>query len=219
MGGNPGRCLLATAPARRACRVLLLYAPTPEARWLVDGPGIRACLPYVRPTATHAQAWICPKARGLMALKTSAVRCARGIEPWQGGELRTSGRFQHAVAFVRQLQSARCDREAPIWTRCAQTLAHRAIPRGQTEHGKLEETRSTCKRTLAAWSTTVILDDSYHMVTLDQQRHIVAERSVDFSRAASAAAAKERRNKARRHERRQGRLILWRRRLCRGVGT
>jgi carboxylesterase len=27
---------------------------------------------------------------------------------------------------------------------------------------------------------TLILDDSYHMVTLDQQRHIVAERTASF---------------------------------------
>ena len=39
---------------------------------------------------------------------------------------------------------------------------------------------------------TVILDDSYHMVTLDQQRHIVAERSVDFvGRVAAAAKSAE----------------------------
>jgi carboxylesterase len=27
---------------------------------------------------------------------------------------------------------------------------------------------------------TLVLDDSYHMVTLDQQRHVVAERTASF---------------------------------------
>jgi carboxylesterase len=35
---------------------------------------------------------------------------------------------------------------------------------------------------------SVILDDSYHMVTLDQQRHIVAERSVEFVARVEAMA-------------------------------
>ena len=37
---------------------------------------------------------------------------------------------------------------------------------------------------------TVVLDDSYHMVTLDQQRHVVAERSTELRRARVEAAAK-----------------------------
>ena len=35
---------------------------------------------------------------------------------------------------------------------------------------------------------TVVLDDSYHMVTLDQQRHIVADRSAEFVGRVEAAA-------------------------------
>ena len=32
----------------------------------------------------------------------------------------------------------------------------------------------------AAWSKRWVLDDCYHMVTLDRQRHLVVERSLDF---------------------------------------
>ena len=36
---------------------------------------------------------------------------------------------------------------------------------------------------------TVVLDDSYHVVTLDRQRHIVVERTLDFiSRSQQLAA-------------------------------
>jgi carboxylesterase len=35
---------------------------------------------------------------------------------------------------------------------------------------------------------TVVLNDSYHMVTLDQQRHVVAERSTEFVMRIEAAA-------------------------------
>jgi carboxylesterase len=35
---------------------------------------------------------------------------------------------------------------------------------------------------------TVVLNDSYHMVTLDQQRHVVAERSTEFVARIESAA-------------------------------
>ena len=57
---------------------------------------------------------------------------------------------------------------------------------------------------------TVVLDDSYHMVTLDQQRHIVAERSAELRRP-HRSCREERRGGAQ-HERRQGRLTRARRR-------
>jgi carboxylesterase len=34
---------------------------------------------------------------------------------------------------------------------------------------------------------TVVLNDSYHMVTLDQQRHVVADRSTEFVARIEAA--------------------------------
>lgn len=54
---------------------------------------------------------------------------------------------------------------------------------------------------------TLVLDNSYHIVTLDQQRHVVAERSVDFvamvERAAQARKV-ARREPARQAESREG---------------
>lgn len=50
---------------------------------------------------------------------------------------------------------------------------------------------SYLQRRLAGAVETVILDDSYHIVTVDRQRHVVAERSIEFvARLADRTAAK-----------------------------
>jgi carboxylesterase len=59
---------------------------------------------------------------------------------------------------------------------------------------------------LAGMVETVVLEDSYHIITLDQQRHVVVERTADFvervarrrAAAAEGRAAREKLEAARR---------------------
>ena len=152
---------------------LLLLRADPEARRLVDalalgvpavraaaaGAGSRSNLPSASPTASRTSAcgaWWCRACRAAIpALPAySARRCAH---------LRTSTALVAAVkpdlGKVRQpalIVHPRDDDMASL--KNAQYL--------QANLGGLVD--------------TLILDDSYHIVTLDQQRHIVAERTERF---------------------------------------
>ena len=45
------------------------------------------------------------------------------------------------------------------------------------------------QRRLGGLVETVVLDDSYHIITLDRQRHVVVDRSIEFARSVGARHA------------------------------
>ena len=163
---------------------LLLYAPTLK----LDGwsmPWYSRVLPYVRPTALTPGLDL-PEHEPY-GLKDERVR-ALVVSTMQGGDSGQAGVFSTPLRsfanFNRLVATVKPDLDK---VRQPSLIVH---PRDD-DMASLRNAQYL-QANLGGLVDTVILDDSYHMVTLDQQRHIVAERSVDFvGRVAAAAKSAE----------------------------
>ena len=69
--------------------------------------------------------------------------------------------------------------------------ARRPDPGARRRHGEPEELRVPAAPPARAGRARVILDDSYHIVTVDRQRDLVIEASAAFGSGLSARRAKE----------------------------
>ena len=179
-GRHPGHC---TSPKTgpTTCTASCSYAPTLK----LDGwsmPWYSRVLHYLRPLPirlrvrphraralrlegrARARAWSCPACRAAMPARPacSARRCAHSpiSTRWSSVVKRDLGKVRQPALIVHP----RDDDMASLKN------AHYL----QTHLGGLVD--------------TLVLDDSYHMVTLDQQRHIVAERTDAFRGAGSQSA-------------------------------
>jgi carboxylesterase len=178
MGGILALLLAQRQP--KGVQGLLLYAPTLR----LDGwsmPWYSRLLPYVRPTAfTPGLDLPEHEPYGLKdeRVRSLVVSTMLGGDSGQAGifstPLRSFANFNELVATVKPDLDKVRQPALIVHPRDDDMASLRNAQYLQANLGGLVD--------------TVILDNSYHMVTLDQQRHIVAERSADFVGRVAAAA-------------------------------
>ncbi|KAB2920785.1 MAG: alpha/beta fold hydrolase [Hyphomicrobiaceae bacterium] len=151
---------------------LLLFAPTLK----LDGwsmPWYSRLLQYVRPLPVKLE-FDLPEHEPY-GLKDERVR-ALVVSAMQSGDAGQAGIFStpmRSFAHLNQLVSA--VKKDLDQVRQPALIVH---PR----HDDMASLRNAqyLQANLGGLVDTVVLDDSYHMVTLDQQRHVVAERTASF---------------------------------------
>jgi carboxylesterase len=159
---------------------LLLYAPTLK----LDGwsmPWYSRVLPYVRPSALMPA--IDLPEHEPYGLKDERVR-ALVVSTMLGGNSAQAGLFSTPLrSFANFNQLVALVKPDLDKVRQPALIVH---PRDD-DMASLKNAQYL-QAHLGGLVDTVVLDDSYHMVTLDQQRHIVADRSTDFVNRVEAAA-------------------------------
>jgi carboxylesterase len=146
---------------------LLLFAPTLR----LDGwsmPWYSRALHYVRPLPIKLEFDLAE--REPYGLKDERARA--GV-PACRAATRSAGVF-NADAIVRQFQCAGRGQARPQSAAAAFIVHPREDDMASLENAQYLQTH------LGGLVETLVLDNSYHMVTLDQQRHIVAERTERF---------------------------------------
>jgi carboxylesterase len=151
---------------------LLLFAPT----LVLDGwsmPWYSRALRYVRPRAIKVEFDL--SEREPYGLKDERVRAlvASSMQAGDSGQaglfstpVRSFANFNELVALVKRGLDSVYQPALIVHPRDDDMASLKNVQYLQAHLGGLVD--------------SVILDDSYHMVTLDQQRHIVADRSVSF---------------------------------------
>ena len=159
---------------------LLLYAPTLK----LDGwsmPWYSRVLPYVRPSALMPA--IDLPEHEPYGLKDERVR-ALVVSTMLGGNSAQAGLFSTPLrSFANFNQLVALVKPDLDKVRQPALIVH---PRDD-DMASLKNAQYL-QAHLGGLVDTVVLDDSYHMVTLDQQRHVVADRSTDFVNRVEAAA-------------------------------
>jgi len=159
---------------------LLLYAPTLK----LDGwsmPWYSRVLPYVRPSALMPA--IDLPEHEPYGLKDERVR-ALVVSTMLGGNSAQAGLFSTPLrSFAHFNQLVALVKPDLDKVRQPALIVH---PRDD-DMASLKNAQYL-QAHLGGLVDTVVLDDSYHMVTLDQQRHIVADRSTAFVARVEAAA-------------------------------
>jgi carboxylesterase len=173
-GGLSMGAMLALHLARRrpdGVHGLLLFAPTLK----LDGwsmPWYSKLLPYLRPFPVRLEFDLAErepyglKDERVRALVVSSMQCGDGQAGVFSTPMRSFANFNALVAVVKR-ELAKVRQPA--------LLVH---PRDD-DMASLNNTQYLLAH-LGGLADALILDDSYHMVTLDQQRHIVVERVQRF---------------------------------------
>ena len=159
---------------------LLLFAPTLK----LDGwsmPWYSRALPYLRPMPTKLE-FDLPEHEPY-GLKDERVR-ALVVSSMLGGDSGQAGVFSTPMrSFANFNQLVALVKPDLDQVRQPALIIH---PRDD-DMASLKNAQYL-QANLGGLVDTVVLDDSYHMVTLDQQRHVVAERSTEFVGRVEAAA-------------------------------
>jgi carboxylesterase len=177
MGGILGLLLALRRPD--AVHGVLLYAPTLK----LDGwsmPWYSRALPYIRPLPIKLELDL-PEHEPY-GLKDERVR-ALVVSSMLGGDTGQAGVFStplRSFANFNQLVSL-------VKTDLDKVRQPALIVHPRDDDMASLKNAQYLQANLGGLVDTVILDDSYHMVTLDQQRDIVAERSTDFVGRVEAA--------------------------------
>ncbi len=179
VGGLSMGALLALDIAHRRPKEvdgLLLFAPSLR----LDGWAMswlsRHVLPWVRPTSYHSNVYL--KEHEPYGIKDERIR-SFVVSSMQSGDSSAAGVFStplHSFAHFSAL-SAEVKRVLP-GIKVPTLILH---PR-EDDMASLENA-ITIQRRLGGLVELVVLDDSYHIITLDRQRHLVVERSVAFAQS------------------------------------
>lgn len=188
MGGILALRLAQTRPAD--VHGLLLYAPTLK----LDGwsmPWHSVFLPYVRPLPVRLEFDLAE--REPYGIKDERVR-RLVVSSMQGGDSGEAGTFSTPMRSFAHFNSLVADVKPHLkQVRQPTLIVH---PR-EDDMASLKNAQYL-QANLGGLVDTVILDDSYHIVTLDQQRHIVVDRTTSFvSWVQSHVAARREREVAR----------------------
>lgn len=177
-GGLSMGALLALDVAQRhpdEVHGLVLFAPSLKLDgWAMDWKS-RYVLPLVRPSPWRSNIYLAE--REPYGIKDERIR-AFVVSSMQGGDSSAAGVFStplHAFAHFSAL-SAEVKRKLP--TVAAPTL----ILHPRDDDMASLDNALKIQRRLAGLVELVVLDDSYHIITLDRQRHVVVERAVAFAR-------------------------------------
>ena len=155
---------------------LVLFAPSLK----LDGWAMpwtsRYVLPYVRPTAWHSDIYM--KEKPPYGIKDERIR-ALVVKGMQSGDSSAAGVFStplHSFAHFSALS-------AEVKRKLSKIDAPTLILHPREDDMASLNNAITIQRKLAGLVELVVLDDSYHIITLDRQRHMVVERTVAFMRA------------------------------------
>jgi carboxylesterase len=155
---------------------LLLLAPSLK----LDGWAMtfmsRHVLPLVRPTPWRSNIYL--KEREPYGIKDERIR-ALVVKSMQSGDTSAAGIFStplHSFAHFSALS-------ASLGRRLHRISAPALIVHPREDDMASLENAIRIQRRLAGPVELVVLDDSYHIVTLDRQRHLVVDRAISFVRA------------------------------------
>ncbi len=155
---------------------LLLFAPSLKLDGWAMGWMTRHVLPLVRPTSYRSNIYM--KEHEPYGIKDERIR-AFIVNGMQSGDSSAAGVFStplHSFAHFSAL-AAHVKRRLPAIKAPALILHPREDDMASLDNA-LE-----IQRQLAGIVELVVLDDSYHIITLDRQRHLVVDRSVAFVRS------------------------------------
>jgi carboxylesterase len=136
----------------------------------------RYVLPLVRPTRWRSNIYL--DERKPYGSKHERIR-AIVVGSMQSGDSTAAGTFAtplHAFAHFSALS-------AQVKRRLAKVTAPALILYPRQDDMASLDNALTIQRRLGGLVELVVLDDSYHIITLDKQRHVVVERSAAFARA------------------------------------
>jgi carboxylesterase len=173
-GQSMGGILALHLAQNRAAEVdgLLLYAPT----FRLDGwamPWYLALLHLIRPTPLNLKIDLVE--REPFGLKDERVR-ALVVKSMQAGDSSQAGSYvtpMRALANFNQLVSV-------VKRNLSRVQQPTLIVHPRNDDMASIKNAQYLQRYLGGLVDTVILENSYHIVTLDQQRHIVVGRTVEF---------------------------------------
>lgn len=175
-GGLSMGALLALDVAQRRpddVHGLLLFAPSFRLDGWAMGWMSKYVLPMVRPTPYVSNVYM--KEHAPYGIKDERIR-AFVVKSMQSGDSSTAGVFStplHSFAHFSAL-SARVKRQLPKIKAPALVLHPRDDDMASLDNAIIVQ------KNLGGRVEVVVLDDSYHIITLDRQRHLVVEKSVAF---------------------------------------
>lgn len=155
---------------------LLLFAPSLKLDGWAMGWMSRYVLPLVRPTPYHSKVYM--KEHEPYGIKDERIR-ALVVSAMQSGDSSAAGAFStplHSFAHFSALS-------ANVKRRLHRIKAPALILHPREDDMASLENAITIQRRLSGMVELVVLDDSYHIITLDRQRHLVVDRSVSFVRS------------------------------------
>lgn len=159
---------------------LLLLAPTLK----LDGwamPWYAFLLQWVRPTPIPLE--ISLQEHEPFGLKDERVR-AFVVKSMQGGNSGEAGVFATPLRALANMNSL----VATVKKRLRHVVQPALIVHPRDDDMASLKNAQYLERRLGGLVETQILDDSYHIVTLDQQRHLVLERVLGFTKSIEARA-------------------------------
>ena len=154
---------------------LLLLAPSLKLDGWAMGWLSRYVLPYVRPTPYVSNVYL--KEHEPFGIKDERIRSFI-VSSMMSGDSSAAGVFStplHSFAHFSAL-SAEVKRQLPA-VKVPTLIMH---PR-EDDMASLENAIQIQRR-LGGFVELLVLDDTYHIITLDRQRHLVVEKAVAFAR-------------------------------------
>jgi carboxylesterase len=192
-GGLSMGAILATHLAQNrpeAVQALLLMSPTLR----LDGwsmPWYSRIINYIRPTRIPWELDL--REHEPYGIKDERVR-ALVVSGMQSGDAAQGGAFSTPVRSFANFNSL----VAVVKKRLGELKQPALIIHPRDDDMASLNNAMILQRRMRGLVETVVLDDSYHIITLDQQRHIVIDRAVEFvGRLESGVAAREKTNQRR----------------------
>lgn len=176
---------------------LLLLAPSLKLDGWSISRFIRFVMPYIRPFPVPSNIYV--REHPPYGIKDERIR-AFVVNAMQSGDTSVAGAFSTPLHSFAQYSALSAEVQKGLEVIKAPTLI---IHPREDDMASLENAISVQRR-LSGLVELVVLDDSYHVITLDRQRHIVAERAVSFVSSIERRAAGESGTDEIRHRHRSG---------------
>lgn len=196
-GHSMGGLLALDLAARRPSDIqgILLFAPALRLDGWATGWLSRYILPYVRPFPRPTKLFL--KERAPYGIKDERIR-AFVVSNQQRMEADNPGAMSRPLHALAQFSALSAD----VRRRLPDIHAPTLILHPREDDVASLENAITIQRRLGGLVELVVLDDSYHIITLDRQRHIVMDRVVAFTHAVARKSAGEAAFGSPRHHRR-----------------